>query len=126
MPTPFARLLHGAVTEGRRALAHVIARRMAAVNQLDIRDSGGKVKQRCRQVVRQLCGEGCGPDRLTGPLHAASMMTYSARYNFVSVENFGFLEHCEEEVRQGLVISRASGSSCSRQRFTCQPRGTST
>ncbi|XP_023648159.1 uncharacterized protein [Paramormyrops kingsleyae] len=35
-------LLHGAVTEGKRALAHVIARRMAAVNQLDIRDSGGK------------------------------------------------------------------------------------
>ncbi|XP_048838102.1 NF-kappa-B inhibitor zeta isoform X2 [Brienomyrus brachyistius] len=35
-------LLHSAVTEGKRALAHVIARRMAAVNQLDIRDSGGK------------------------------------------------------------------------------------
>ena len=37
------RALHRAVTEGRRALVYAIAKRMAALNSLDFKDSEGKV-----------------------------------------------------------------------------------
>ena len=41
----FFRALHRVVGQGKRALGYVIAKRMAALNRLDVKDSEGKVNQ---------------------------------------------------------------------------------